>query len=191
MTPDFSPTPELKIQQWFNTDAPLTLRSLRGRVVALHVFQMLCPACVSHGLPQAQKIRAAFAQADVAVIGLHSVFEHHDVMTAQALRTFIHEYGLSFPIGIDQPSSVGPLPLTMQTYDLRGTPSLLLFDRDGRLRLNHFGHLDDLRVGALIGQLLAQASPTQGEVSAHSVEDSGCDATGCGVPESINVEDRR
>jgi hypothetical protein len=124
----------------------------------------------------------------VAVIGLHSVFEHHDVMTAQALRTFIHEYRLSFPIGIDQPASTGPLPLTMQTYGLRGTPSLLLIDRRGRLRLNYFGHLDDLRLGALIGQLLAQTQSTPGEVPAHTrVGDVGCDTAGCPAPDSIKV----
>lgn len=32
---------------------PRTLESLRGRVVFLHAFQMLCPGCVSRALPQA------------------------------------------------------------------------------------------------------------------------------------------
>jgi hypothetical protein len=156
--------------------------------VVVHVFQMLCPACVAHGLPQAQQIRAAFPERDVVVIGLHSVFEHHDVMTAHALRAFIHEYRLSFPIGIDLPASTGALPLTMQAYGLRGTPSLLLFDREGRLRLSHFGHLDDLRVGALMGQLLVQTPSTRGAGSAQSpASDTGCDAMGCRAADSTNV----
>jgi len=48
------------------------------------------------------------------------------------------------------------VPCTMAAYGLRGTPSLLLIDRQGRLRLNHFGALDDLRAGALIAQLIAE-----------------------------------
>ena len=36
---------------------------------------MLCPACVSHGLPQAARLRETFAPEDLAVIGLHTVFE--------------------------------------------------------------------------------------------------------------------
>jgi hypothetical protein len=36
-----------------NTDGALQLADLRGKVVVLHAFQMLCPACVHHGLPLA------------------------------------------------------------------------------------------------------------------------------------------
>ena len=82
---------------------------------------MLCPACVSTGLPQARQIQALFSDQEVVVIGLHTVFEHHAVMGADAL-VFVHEYVLSFPIGIDQPSVQGNIPLTMQAYGLRGTP---------------------------------------------------------------------
>lgn len=45
--------PELDVIQWFNTEEPPTLAGLRGRVVVLHAFQMLCPGCVRSGLPQA------------------------------------------------------------------------------------------------------------------------------------------
>lgn len=156
MTSSFDTAPPLVVSQWFNTPTPINLAALHGRVVVLHAFQMLCPACVSHGLPQAALIREAFSEQDVAVIGLHTVFEHHDVMNANALQVFIHEYRLAFPIGIDQPSASGAIPCTMQAYGLQGTPSLMLIDRLGRLRLKHFGHLDDLRAGALIGQLLSE-----------------------------------
>jgi hypothetical protein len=48
--------PELEVSRWFNTNEPLTLGALRGRPVLLHTFQMLCPGCVVHAIPQAQKI---------------------------------------------------------------------------------------------------------------------------------------
>ena len=41
--PDPSPAPELAVSEWFNTPVPLTLEALRGRVVLLHAFQLLCP----------------------------------------------------------------------------------------------------------------------------------------------------
>jgi hypothetical protein len=50
------PAPELQVSHWLNADSPITLARLRGRVVVVHAFQMLCPSCVSHGLPQATKI---------------------------------------------------------------------------------------------------------------------------------------
>lgn len=148
--------PALQIAQWLNTQEPISLEGLRGRIVVLHAFQMLCPGCVSQGIPQAKRIHAAFPAHELAVIGLHTVFEHHAVMNAQALQVFVHEYGLAFPIGIDRPPERGQVPLTMQAYSLRGTPSLIVLDRQGRIRLNHFGHADDLPLGALLGKLLSE-----------------------------------
>src|SRR3546814_17202170 len=95
------------IDQWLNTPGPLTVDSLRGQVVALHVFQMLCPGCVSHGIPQAKAIHAAFPSDKVKVIGLHSVFEHHDAMTPVALKAFAHESPLAFPIGLTRAAPAG------------------------------------------------------------------------------------
>ncbi|MDQ0607190.1 peroxiredoxin [Variovorax sp. W1I1] len=155
----FAEAPALQVSRWLNTEVPLTLESLRGRVVVLHAFQMLCPACVSHALPQAKKTRQLFAASDVAVIGLHTVFEHHDVMTAAALDAFVHEYRYTFPIGIDTPSQ-GSIPATMREYQLQGTPSTVLIDRRGRIRLSHFGLLDDMALGGAIGQLAAEDAPT-------------------------------
>lgn len=148
--------PALRVSQWLNTDHPIDLESLRGKVVLLHAFQMLCPGCLSHGLPQAQRVQQIFRDDELVVLGLHTVFEHHEVMTAAALRVFIHEYRWSFPIGIDQAAPDGDLPLTMQAYDFRGTPSLALIDRHGEVRLNHLGRIDDLVLGAMIGRLLEQ-----------------------------------
>ena len=42
----------------------------------------------------------------------------------------------------------------MQTYQMQGTPTLVLIDREGRLAMQQFGIGDDMRLGALIGQLL-------------------------------------
>jgi peroxiredoxin len=148
--------PAWRISQWMNSRQDITLESLRGSVVVLHAFQMLCPACVSHGIPQAKAIHAAFPPDKVKVIGLHTVFEHHDAMTPVALKAFIHEYRLSFPIGVDQRGDNSPIPATMQAYGLQGTPSLIIIDKSGYVRLHHFGHLDDLRAGAVIGQLIGE-----------------------------------
>ena len=105
--------PAWQVTRWFNTRAPIALADLRGKVVVLHTFQMLCPGCVFHALPQTQKIAQLFAGDDVAVIGLHTVFEHHAAMTPVALEAFIHEFRLSFPIGVDEPGQPGPVPKTM------------------------------------------------------------------------------
>lgn len=152
----FPEAPELAVSQWFNTAEEISLGALRGEVVVIEAFQMLCPGCVSHGLPQVQRVQAAFGD-ELTVLGLHTVFEHHDAMTPVSLEAFLHEYRITFPVGIDTPGEAGPMPATMTRYRLRGTPSLLIVDRRGRLRVNAFGQVDDLRLGAVLARILDEA----------------------------------
>lgn len=152
----FRLAPPLCVSHWLNSPEAITLEGLRGRVVVLHAFQMLCPGCVAHGIPQMVEIQRAFDPRTLAVIGLHSVFEHHDVMTPAALRVFAHEYRLTLPIAVDEPSVEHPLPRTMRAFAMQGTPTLVLIDALGRLRAQHFGAVADLLVGAEIGRLLVE-----------------------------------
>ncbi|MBE0455466.1 TlpA family protein disulfide reductase [Roseovarius autotrophicus] len=148
-------TPEWHASQWFNTDKPLSIRDFRGRVLAVEAFQMLCPGCVGHGLPQAARIAATFDPAQVAVIGLHTVFEHHAAMPPVALEAFLHEYRIRFPVAVDAPGP-GPVPRTMGDWGLQGTPTLLLFDAAGQMRARHFGQVSDLALGAQIMRLVLE-----------------------------------
>ncbi|HET7062313.1 MAG TPA: redoxin domain-containing protein [Nitrosospira sp.] len=182
--------PELQTSGWLNTPQPLTLASLRGKVVVLHTFQIFCPGCVQVGIPQAQRIHQEFDPERVAVIGLHTVFEHHSVMGPDALETFVYEYRLRFPIGIDkyegQPQGV---PMTMRAYQMQGTPTLVLIDKNGYIRLHKFGHISDLTVGFSIGALLSEEAeePSQPEESAQTAASdatasgAACDEDGCSV----------
>lgn len=177
--------PELDIVEWINTPKPIRLADLRGRVVVLHAFQMLCPGCVMYGIPQAERIVRAFPAKDVAVLGLHTVFEHHDVMTPAALRAFASEYRIGMPIGIDRPAEEGSVPRTMRMLQLRGTPSLVLIDRSGRIRHQHLGQVEDLRVGAQIGALLAENAeaerPSLMDAKAGAPQEGRCDKESCRI----------
>jgi AhpC/TSA family len=157
MTMTMTSAPELLVHTWFNTDRPLLLAGLRGRVVVLSAFQVLCPNSIASGIPQAQRIYETFAPSDVTIIGLHATFEHHDAFNSAVLKAFVHEYRLRFPIAIDQPNPSSPIPHTMERYKMRGTPSLVLIDRHGYVRKHTFGAVDDLRLGAEIGALTQEA----------------------------------
>ncbi|MGH1486874.1 MAG: peroxiredoxin family protein [Cellvibrionaceae bacterium] len=158
--------PDLITSRWLN-DGESTgvgnefsqwLSDQLGKVVVIHAFQMLCPGCVSHSIPQAKKMYDLFPQEKVAIIGLHSVFEHHDVMNELALKAFIHEYRIPFPVAIDQPQADSDIPLTMSLYRMQGTPTLIVIDKQGIIRLNHFGRLDDMVVGSFVSQLIYETS---------------------------------
>ncbi|HTM84767.1 MAG TPA: TlpA disulfide reductase family protein [Mycobacterium sp.] len=146
--------PELDVVEWLGV--PSSLESLRGRVVLVETFQMLCPGCIRYGLPQAQRVHRQFPQ--VAVVGLHTVFEHHAVTGSAALKVFLAEFDIRFPVGIDRHEDGRAMPVTMRQYGLQGTPSTLLIDRAGRLRFSHLGAVDDLVLGVLLGELLADGA---------------------------------
>lgn len=161
--PGSPPAPELEVARWFNTVAPITLAGLRGKVVVVHAFQLLCPGCVAHAIPQARRLYEISRGTDLAVLGLHTVFEHHAAMTPVTLEAFLHEYGIAFPVGVDEPATDGPIPKTMQAYGMRGTPSTIVIDRKGRLVRHSFGAEDDLAFGLLLGGLLNEPAASTGE----------------------------
>jgi hypothetical protein len=150
--------PEWQIARWLNTNSDISLATLHGRTVAALAFQMLCPGCVSHALPQLQRLRSAFSEDSLAIVGLHTVFEHHEAQDRrEVLAAFLHENRIGFPVGMDSPGPDG-LPLTFRAYAMQGTPTLLLIDSEGRLRMQKFGHVDDLALGAAVATLVAEDS---------------------------------
>ncbi len=174
--------PELQTSGWINTSESITLASLLGKVVVLHSFQMLCPGCVQVGIPQAQKVYEEFDPEKVAVIGLHTVFEHHSVMGQEALEVFVHEYRIRFPIGIDKYGDHDQrLPLTMRAYQMQGTPTLILIDKAGKLRLHKFGHISDLTLGYSIGTLLSEKIVSTGTPVGSQTNTDICDEDGCKI----------
>jgi len=181
------PAPEWEVSQWFNSDTPLSVQSLRGRVVVAGAFQMLCPGCVSQTIPQLREVHSLFPATEVAVIGLHTVFEHHAAMGPTALEAFLHEYRIAFPVGVDRPADNGdPIPSTMRRYAMQGTPTLLLIDREGRLRRQTFGHISNLQLGAEIMALMREtgaAAATDARMSddGSSATGGSCDSQACGI----------
>jgi hypothetical protein len=83
-------------------------------------------------------------------------------MTEAALEAFLHEYRLPFPVGIDEPDG-DSIPVTMRAYQMRGTPTLLIFDRVGRLRRHYFGAPDDMVVAGEIAAMALESDARETE----------------------------
>lgn len=173
--------PELAVSEWFNTPAPLTLAALRGRPVFIHSFQLLCPGCVSESIPQVQRIERIFGHTDLQVIGIHTVFEHHQAMTPVTLKAFLHEYRIRHPVGVDRADERFDTPVTMQRFALRGTPSSILIGRDGSILHQTFGVEEDLAVGARIAMALSARVP-QVATTTPAQDENGCADGRCEIP---------
>lgn len=168
--------PELAVSEWFNTPAPISLASLIGRPVFLHTFQALCPGCVVDAIPQVKRIEQVFDRTDLAIIGLHTVFEHHQAMSSVTLKAFLHEYRLTSPVGVDLADDGSDIPVTMQRYHFRGTPSSVLIGRDGGVIHQSFGVESDLVLGARIAMALSEAASAKDD---NPAELAGCAAGLC------------
>ena len=91
----------------------------------------------------------------------------------EALQAFVSEYRLSFPIAMDLPDDVGPIPKTMGKYSMQGTPTLIIIDRQGAIRLNHFG--------SLLSEVASQALVEPTSTTALAGEGLTCDDDGCRI----------
>lgn len=156
--------PEFTAARWLNADKKISLKDFRGKVVIVAVCQITCPGSVKYGLPQAMRVRKAFTTDEVAVIGLQMTFEKFDEQSADKVQAFLIESGIDIPVAYDKPNGED-LPQTMKDYELQGTPAILVFDRQGRLRRHYLGAVDDLRIGAEIMGLLMEDVKSPREMS--------------------------
>jgi hypothetical protein len=144
------------VSEWLGTSPDFSVGDLAGRVVLAAAFQMLCPGCVEKTVPQLRQAAATFPAEQVAVVGLHTVFEHHDAMTPVSLKAFLHEFRVTFPVAVDEPAKRGHIPVTMERLAMQGTPTVMLYDRAGVLRRRTFGHVPDLELGAQVASLVLE-----------------------------------
>lgn len=156
--------PEIEASRWYNADGKTTLKGYQGKVVVVAIFQMLCPGSQKYGLPQAMRLRHAFAEKEVAVLGLHMAFENFDKQSPEKVEAYLKENGITIPVAYDKPNG-DKLPATMEAYELQGTPAILVFDRQGRLRRHYLGAVDDLRIGAEVMGLLMEEKDSPREFS--------------------------
>lgn len=156
--------PEIEASRWYNSDGKTSLKGAQGKVAIVAIFQMLCPGSQKYGLPQAMRLRHAFAESEVAVFGLHMAFENFDKQSPEKVEEFLKLNGITIPVAYDKPNG-DKLPATMEAYELQGTPALLIFDRQGRLRRHYLGAVDDLRIGAEVMGLLMEEKDSPREFS--------------------------
>lgn len=107
---------------WFNTERPLSLRELRGKIVLLDFWTYCCINCM-HVLPDLKKLERKYPDA-LVVIGVHSPkFENERV--DENVRQAILRYTIEHPVVCD------PLLSHWQQFAIRAWPTLALIDPEG------------------------------------------------------------
>jgi cytochrome c biogenesis protein CcdA/thiol-disulfide isomerase/thioredoxin len=149
---DLGTAPEFaETQRWFNTPGggPLTLASLRGRVVLVDFWTYTCINCI-RTLPYLKAWDATYRSLGLTIVGVHTpefAFEHDAGNVAGAIRRF----GLRYPVVQD--NKMG----TWNAYGNQYWPADYLVDARGQVRDASFGEGEYARTETAIRALLAQA----------------------------------
>lgn len=116
--PDFPATLE-----WLNTDKPLTLKDLRGKVVLLDFWTYCCINCM-HIIPDLKRLEAKYPN-ELVVIGVHSA-KFQNEKDAENIRSAILRYEIEHPVINDKDF------LVWHAYNSQAWPTLVLVDPAGK-----------------------------------------------------------
>jgi DNA-binding beta-propeller fold protein YncE len=126
-----APAPEFPSGlDWLNTDRPLSMAQLRGKVVVLDFWTYGCINCM-HIIPDLKLLEAEFPE-ELVVIGVHSAKFKHEGATDN-IRQVILRYGLEHPVINDRDFHV------WQTWGARAWPTLAIIDPAGNVVGAHSG----------------------------------------------------
>lgn len=157
--PDAGPAPELRgISATFNDGGePLTLASLRGRVVLLDFWTYSCINCL-RTIPHLESLYERYRDDGLTVLGVHTpefAFEADPGNVGDAVR----DLGITYPVALD------PDFMTWDAYGNRYWPTTYLIDRRGHVRDLHIGEGDEERTETLVRRALGVAaeSPRAGD----------------------------
>src|SRR5580765_6759361 len=122
---------------WLNTDGPLSIRALRGKVVLLDFWTYCCINCM-HVLPDLKRLERKHGDA-LVVIGVHAAKFTNEGDTAH-IREAIGRYEIDHPVVNDRGFAI------WHAYAVRAWPTLMVIDADGYVvgSVSGEGHYDVL-----------------------------------------------
>ncbi len=107
---------------WLNTDKPLSLAALKGKVVLLDFWTYGCINCI-HIIPDLKRLEEKYAN-ELVVIGVHSAKFENEKDT-ENIRRIILRYEVEHPVYNDAEFSV------WRRYGVRAWPTQVLIDPAG------------------------------------------------------------
>ncbi len=132
--------------EWFNTK-PLSMQSLRGKVVLIDFWTYTCINCI-RTLPYLKNWHAKYKDSGLVILGVHTPeFEFEKLSTN--VKEAIDDFGIEYAVVQDNDYA------TWQAYKNRYWPAKYLIDKNGKIRYTHFGEGDYDETEKKIQELLA------------------------------------
>jgi thiol-disulfide isomerase/thioredoxin len=122
--------------RWLNVDAPLSLESLKGKLVVLDFWTLCCINCIQI-IPTLRRAEELFPD-ELVVIGVHSPkFEAEKDF--ENVKNAVARYGIRHPIIHD------PNHTLWQAYGVHAWPTMIFIDPAGRIIGSQAGEPDALQ----------------------------------------------
>lgn len=142
--PDF-----VGLSNWFNS-APLSMASLRGKVVLVDFWTYGCVNCVNT-LPHLTKLYAKYRDRDFVIVGIHTP-EFPFERSASNVQAALKRHGIAYPVAQDNASQ------TWNAYGNQYWPAQYIVDQSGRIVFQHNGEGQYDEMDRTIGRLLNASS---------------------------------
>src|SRR5215813_6973261 len=139
--------PEISGGQWINSE-PLTLQSLRGRVVLIEFWTFGCYNC-RNTLPTIKSWDARYREEGLTIIGVHTP-ETDSESNVDQLRREISVLEIKYPVVTDNDYAA------WKAYKVEAWPTLFVLDKQGHVRWTHVGEGAYAQTEEVIEKLLAE-----------------------------------
>lgn len=122
---ELKPAPEFKKNRgWLNTDKPVLLSDLRGKIVLLDFWTYGCINCI-HIIPDLKKLEAKYKN-ELVVIGVHSAKFTNERET-ENIRRIVLRYDLEHPVVNDADMNI------WNSYQVKVYPTQILINPNGEI----------------------------------------------------------
>ncbi len=144
---------------WINSH-PLTLEALRGRVVLVDFWTFGCYNC-RNTLPTLKRLDAGYRERGLTIIGVQTP-EFDSEKRVETVRRQVSTLGIKYPVVMDNEY------VTWRAYGVEAWPTVVILDKQGRIRYTHIGEGAYDVQEKIIKTLLAEGEGKEGTGAAAS-----------------------
>ncbi len=120
----------LAVGQWLNSEAT-TIENLRGRVVLLDFWTFGCYNC-RNTLPAIKRFDAAYRAKGLTIIGVHTPESDYE-KNFDKIQDAVRANDIKYPVVTDTNGD------TWRAFDIEAWPTVVILDKQGRIRYTHVG----------------------------------------------------
>ncbi len=139
------------LTRWFNSP-PLTLASLRGKVVLIDFWTYTCINCI-RTFPELRNLYRTYKAAGLEIVGVHAPEFGFEKVSSNVERA-VKEKQVLWPVAQDNDHR------TWDAFRNHYWPHVYLIDHRGRIRFDQIGEGGSRRIEAAVRRLLADAGAT-------------------------------